>query len=100
MCDIVVLTFSQKTALTVPLAASSDKRDKKGCEMKKQQKQQDVEFLKVSEVAEKLKCSKRTVVRRIKEGTFSAVEEGGRYLIHAWSVSAHIANLQRVGGGR
>ncbi len=63
-------------------------------------KQAEVEFLKVSEVAEKLKCSKRTVVRRIKEGTFSAVEEGGRYLIHAWSVSAHLASLQRVGGGR
>jgi excisionase family DNA binding protein len=62
--------------------------------------QPEPELLKVSEVARKLNCSKRTVIRRIEEGTFEAVKEGGRFLVHAWSVSAHLASLQRVGGGK
>lgn len=66
--------------------------------MAKKQKQAD--FLRVAEVAERLACSKRTVARRLKDGSLSGVTEGGRTLIHSWSVDAYLNSLQPVGGGK
>ena len=63
-------------------------------------KTNQTQYLKVSEVAERLNCSKRTVERRIQEGVLAAVQEGGRKLVHSWSVEAYLASLQPAGGAR
>jgi excisionase family DNA binding protein len=61
---------------------------------------QPAQLLKLAEVAKRIGCSKRTARRRIESGDLSAVQEGGMIKVHAWSVDAYLASLQRVGGAR
>jgi len=43
-------------------------------------------FLTVPEVAEILRCSKKTILRRVSAGKLPAVKDGGRYLFEATAI--------------
>jgi excisionase family DNA binding protein len=55
----------------------------------------DHDFLTLDETAERLRCSKRTLRRRIKDHVIRATTEGGRKLISIEDYYAYVERLRR-----
>lgn len=58
----------------------------------------NVKFLSIKQVAEILDVSERTVRRRLDEGCFVAIQEGGRYRILQSSLEEYIQRLLAEAG--
>jgi excisionase family DNA binding protein len=56
-------------------------------------------LLTTSEVADLLRCSEKTILRRVQAGTLAAVREGGRYVFDAEVIRAmFLANMVKPPG--
>jgi|SRR6185437_10931576 len=55
----------------------------------------DPEFLTLNEAAERLRCSSKTIRRRIKDGLIRATREGGRRLIAIEDFYVYTERLRR-----